>query len=98
MNNASKSKVRAEPLDFPNPSRSYDATRHGVRFWGYDQTLEISFVVDEDALSKVSPETEADEAGFLNAFDSHRDRICAVAGKIYSRRSKASYTLKESDF
>ena len=29
-------------LDFPNESRSYDAKRNLVRFWGYDSALEIS--------------------------------------------------------
>jgi hypothetical protein len=91
-------KAKSEPLNFPNPSRSYDGTRHGVCFWGYDQTLEISFVVEEAALSKVSPETRADKAGFLDAFDLHRERILAVAGRIYSGRHKASYTLTDSDF
>jgi hypothetical protein len=68
--------AKAEPVDFPNPSRSYDETRRGVLFWGYDQALEISFV--------------------------NRDRICAVAGKIYSRRHKAShifsFTLTDAGF
>ena len=91
-----------EPLHFPNPSRSYDETGHGVRFWGYDRTMEISFFVEDDALNKVSPETSADETGFLNAFDVNRNRICAVAWDIYLRRHKAAhifaYTLTDSDF
>jgi hypothetical protein len=94
--------MKPSALNFPNPSRSYDDTGHGVRFWGYDQTFEISFFVEEEALSKVNPGTTADEAGFLNTFDDNRDRICKVAGNIYSRRRKASYVfsyiLTESDF
>jgi len=27
-------------LMFPNESRSYDATRRAVRFWGYDHAME----------------------------------------------------------
>jgi hypothetical protein len=27
-------------LDFPNPSRSYDATLQAVRFWGHDGAME----------------------------------------------------------
>lgn len=89
-------------LNFPNPSRSYDVTKHGVRFWGYDQTFEISFFVEENALSKINPEMTEDEVGFLNTFDVNRDRMREVASNIYSRRRKASYifsyTLTDSDF
>jgi hypothetical protein len=94
--------VKSGAVNFPNPSRSYDDTGHGVRFWGYDKTIEIAFFVEEEALSKVNPETSADEAGFLDTFDVNRDRICKVAGDIYSRRRRASYifsyALKKSDF
>ena len=102
MTKARKSDADIPPLNFPNPSRSYDERGHGVRFWGYDKTFEISFFVEDGALSKVSPETSTDETGFLNSFDVNRDRIRAVAGDIYSRRRKAahifSYTLTGSDF
>lgn len=102
MTKASKRNAKAEPLNFPNPSRSYDETRHGVLFWGYDQALEVAFVVEESALSKVGLETKTDAAGFLNTFDINRERICEVAGNIYSRRHKAShvfsFTLTDSDF
>ncbi|MGC2824133.1 MAG: DUF1488 family protein, partial [Pseudolabrys sp.] len=27
-------------ITFPNRSRSYDATRRAVRFWGYDRSME----------------------------------------------------------
>jgi hypothetical protein len=37
-------------LSFPNQSRSYDATRRAVRFWGHDSAMEASFFVTEDAL------------------------------------------------
>lgn len=97
-----RSYVKPGALNFPNPSRSYDDTGHGVRFWGYDKTIEIAFFVEEEALSKVNPGTRADEAGFLDTFDDNRDRICKVAGNIYSRRPRAShifaYTLTKSDF
>ena len=85
-------------LNFPNPSRSYDETGHGVRFWGYDRTLEIAFFLEEGALSKVHPDTTVTEAGFLNTFDANRERICEVASNIYSRRQKPSYTLTSADF
>ena len=89
-------------LNFPNPSRSYDETGHGVHFWGYDQTFEISFFVGADALSKINSETPPDEAGFLSTFDDNCDRIREVAGTIYARRHKAahifSYILTDADF
>jgi hypothetical protein len=30
------------PLSFPNKGRAFDATRHAVRFWGYDSTMEAA--------------------------------------------------------
>lgn len=89
-------------LSFPNPSRSYDETAHGVRFWGYDRTFEVSFFVDARAFTKINPETRADEAGFLSTFDVNRNQIREAASNVYSRRRKGSYvfsyTLTNSDF
>jgi hypothetical protein len=65
-------------LNFPNRSRSYDATRRAVRFWGHDGTMEAAFFVNQDALRRIEPGTGADEAGFLGAFDSHCDLIHAA--------------------
>jgi hypothetical protein len=84
-------------LMFPNQSRSYDATRHAVRFWGHDSAMEWSFFVTEDALKHVDPALAGDEAGMLEAFDSHRDRICAAASRAYSRGRKGSYELGAAD-
>jgi len=38
-------------LTFPNPSRSFDATRDAVHFWGYDSAIECSFFVTRSALA-----------------------------------------------
>jgi hypothetical protein len=85
-------------LMFPNPSRSYDATRRAVRFWGHDSAMEWSFFVTEDALKKVHPAmAQQDEAGMLGAFDAHRERIWAAAGRAYSRGRKGSYELGAAD-
>jgi Protein of unknown function (DUF1488) len=84
-------------LSFPNLSRCYDRTRHCVRFWAYDEALEISFFVEEDALCSIDPEATRSEAGFLNAFDHHRDRIFKAAVRVYSRHSRGSYTLAALD-
>jgi hypothetical protein len=85
------------PLSFPNQSRSYDARQHWVRFWAYDQALEIPFFVEADALCSIDPKTTRDELGLLNAFDLHRGRILKAADRIYSRRRRGSYTLAAAD-
>jgi hypothetical protein len=90
---------RFEPMiEFPNLSRSYDRTRHAVRFWGYDSAMETSFFINEDALRRIQPDTRPDESGFLNAFDSNRDLICAAAARIYLRGSRGSYDLVATNF
>ena len=62
-------------LHFANPSRSYDPTRHAVRFWGYDRSTEVSFFVAEDALFRLQPSPTSKDSDFLEAFDAH-DRHC----------------------
>lgn len=86
------------PLSFPNESRSYDTTRHAVRFWGYDSAMEASFYVTSEALQRLQPNLATDEASLLNAFDTNRERICATAAKVYSRGHRGSYDLQASDF
>jgi hypothetical protein len=85
-------------LSFPNPSRSYDPTRHAVRFWGHDSAMEASFFVTEEALKRIQPDLNRDEAGLLNAFDLNRGRIHSAAVKAYSRGRKGSYDLDSQDF
>lgn len=85
-------------LNFPNESRSYDATRNRIRFWGHDSALEISFFVEVQALYKLNPQTRDVEAGYLEAFDAVRDRIHATARKVYSRARQGAYLLAAADF
>ena len=87
-------------LSFPNPSRSFDASKNRVLFWGYDKTIEISFYVELDALKSLYPEMSSVEAGFLQAFDSARNRIYEVADRLYERGAKRSfaYILTAKDF
>ena len=85
-------------IDFPNHSRSYDSTRRAVRFWGHDSAIEASFFISEDALRRIQPDARPDEPGFLNAFDSNRDLICAAAAKLYVRGSRGSYDLVAANF
>ena len=60
--------------------------------------MEVSFFINEDALTRIQPGARLDEEGFLNAFDSNRDLICAAAAKVYVRGSKGSYDLVAADF
>jgi len=85
-------------LKFPNESRSYDATRRAVRFWGHDSAMEASFYVDVDALKRIAPDVRFDEAGFLSVFDSNRALIYATAAKVYGRGRKGHYDLNPTDF
>lgn len=85
------------PLSFPNESRSYDARLRCVRFWAYDEALEIPFFVEADALRGIDPMATIDEPGLLGAFDRQRTRIFKAANRIYSRRRRGSYTLVASD-
>jgi hypothetical protein len=85
-------------LSFPNASRSYDATRRAVRFWGYDSAMEASFFVSEEALKRVHPDMRFDEAGLLDAFDANREVIQAAAAKVFARGRKGSYDLVSGDF
>ena len=85
-------------LTFPNQSRSYDATRNAVRFWGYDSAMEASFFVTADALRRLRPSAESNEASLLLAFDLNRDLICSAAARVFARGNKGSYDLNSSDF
>jgi hypothetical protein len=84
-------------IEFPNHSRFYDRTRHAVQFWGHDSAIEASFFITEDALKRIQPDV-SDEPGFLDAFDSNRDLICAAAAKAYVRGRRGSYDLVAADF
>ncbi len=85
------------PLNFPNQSRSYDPRQRCVRFWAYDEALEIPFFVEADALFHIDPSATNDEPSLLKAFDLHRSRICKAADQVYSRRRRGSYTLAATD-
>ena len=84
-------------LSFPNQSRSYDARQRCVRFWAYDESLEVPFFVEADALCHIDPKATMDEPGLLNVFDNHRSRIFKAADHVYSRHRKGSYTLAAAD-
>ena len=85
-------------IAFPNASRSYDATRDCVRFWGYDDALEVSFFLERAALERLGAGSSEGEPELLAAFDANLQRVQKRAARIYSRHSKSSYTLKAADF
>ncbi|NKJ47272.1 hypothetical protein CIC12_11050 [Burkholderia sp. SG-MS1] len=80
-------------LNFPNPSRVYDASRHGVCFWGYDNSREIAFLVDDRMLKKLNPDILADELALLAAFDSNRIQILEFARNLYNGGTQSRYTI-----
>jgi len=84
-------------INFPNRSRSYDATRRAVHFWGYDRSMESSFFVTVDALNRIQPNLRLDAVDLLRAFDINRERICAIAAKVYARGRRGSYELNAAD-
>jgi hypothetical protein len=86
------------PINFPNISRSYEATRGMVRFWGYDRSMESSFFVAVEALKRIAPDLRPDESGYLRAFDLNRDLIYAAAAKVYARGRRGSYDIQAADF
>ena len=87
-----------ERVEFPNPCRSYDATLRAVRFWGYDRSMENSFSVTYDALRRMEPNLQADEASALRAFDRNRELIFRIASKVYARGRRCTYNLVAADF
>jgi hypothetical protein len=84
-------------ITFPNRSRSYDATRRAVRFWGYDRSMESSFFIMIDALRQMQPNLRSNSIDILRAFDDNRERIYAIAAKVYARGRKGSYDLNVAD-
>jgi hypothetical protein len=84
-------------LNFPNRSRSYDATRRAVRFWGHDLSMESSFFVTEDALRQIQPSIQTNSVDLLRAFDANRDRIYTIAAKVYARGKRGTYDLNAAD-
>ncbi len=81
-------------LSFPNPSRNFDATTNGVRFWGYDSAIEIVFFVEAAALKKLCPDVSDVEESLLKAFDAVTKQIHEVAELVYTRGSKRLYACR----
>lgn len=88
-------------LSFPNPSRSFDESRKGVRFVGHDGVFEVPFFIEADALAKADGSTarlDVSQADCLSAFDRLRATIHDVARTIHASRRRTSHILNASDF
>jgi len=84
-------------LAFPNPSRSYDEARRGVRFSGHDGMFEISFFVEAAVLAGAS-RGPLSEQQYLQAFDAMRDSIHGAALEMYSGHPQPTNTITTDDF
>ncbi|AWV02940.1 DUF1488 domain-containing protein [Burkholderia sp. MS455] len=80
-------------LNFPNPSRTYDMSRHCVCFWGYDNAREITFLVDDAMLAKLNSDMDSSEPALLAAFDRNRDRILGLARDLYKGGPQNRYMI-----
>lgn len=80
-------------INFPNPSRIHDASRHCVCFWGYDNAREIAFLVDDAMLTKLNSSTGSDESALLAVFDRNRDRILGLARSVYKGGPQNRYLI-----
>src|SRR5262249_10124492 len=85
-------------LSFPNKSRAFDATRRAVLFGHTTARWRWHSSSPEDALKRVQPDMQPDEAGLLRVFDSNWDLICSRTAKIYARGRRGSYDLVGADF
>ncbi len=89
------------PLEFLNPSRSFDEVRNAIRFIGHDGMFEVPFFVEVAALAKSSAglrRMEMSEEMYLSTFDAARSSIHDVAREAYSHRRQTSYMLTAADF
>jgi len=84
-------------LTFPNASRSYDPAHNWVRFWAYDESMEVPFFIDAAALQLEPDMPEQDEVNILQSFDRQWSVICSAAESVYTRNSRGSYFLKAVD-
>jgi hypothetical protein len=80
-------------LQFPNPSRSYDASRHCVCFWGYDNSREITFMVNDAVLRNLLPGVGSDERSLLDVFDEFREKVLEIAQKQYVAGPRNRYSI-----
>ena len=59
--------------------------------------MESSFFIMADTLKQMQPDLRFDPVEILRAFDVHRERIYAIAAKVYARGRRGSYNLNVDD-
>ena len=79
-------------VQFPNSSRSFDESKNRVCFWGYDDTMEVSFYVGAEALQRLHKGVGSAEAELLAAYDAALEKIHKVAAKVYANSGKGKRT------
>jgi len=60
--------------------------------------MEKPFFIEEEAIWRLGGITLQSEQALLEAFDRHREQICAVAVAAYAKRREGAYTLTAADF
>lgn len=80
-------------LNFPNKSRRYDPASNRINFWGHDETIEVPFFLQVNALARLDPLMANTEAGVLLAFDNAWLRIVEMARAVYRRGQRSFYVL-----
>lgn len=84
------------PLQFLNPSRSYDAEKGHVRFMGHDGMTSVPFAVEVGALTHDGGQLAEQQA--LAAFDAACEAVHGVALEVYRNSKQTTYLLTEADF
>jgi hypothetical protein len=59
--------------------------------------MESAFFLTADALQKLQPNLQLEEEDVLRAFDSNRERIYAIAAKVYARGRRGAYNVTAAD-
>jgi hypothetical protein len=84
-------------LEFLNDTRSFDAARQCVSFWGYDSAFEVMFRLDHTALGSLIGKQQLTEPTALKAFDANRDQIQKAARNMYRGKAKRYLEITASD-
>ena len=85
-------------LQFPNPIRSYNEAHHDITFWGHDTAMEITFVIEREALELMCKQKNLDESALCQTFDQHVELIQATAQRLYENHKACFYRLTSKDF
>lgn len=62
-------------------------------FWGYDNSREITFQVDDAMLRTLQPDAGSDETSILSAFDQSREKLLEMARSRYVSGPQNRYSI-----